>query len=77
MGAFRSDTIRFRAVQPKRPYRVAKIGGGHRTFASVVAASEFAASQARASWTDKVWSVTHVPSGRMWLVDEAGDRVEP
>lgn len=66
-----SDTIPFRAYQPKRPWRVAKLGGGHRTFASINSAVVFAATQANQSLTSPVWTITNTASGQMVTVDRA------
>lgn len=69
----RSETITFKPRQPKRPYRVAKIGGGIRTFASIVSATRFAARQAQASWTDRSWLVTNTKTGAVYAVYRDGD----
>jgi hypothetical protein len=49
----------------KLPYRVAKLGGGRRSFAKLESAIAFAASQSRASWAQEDWSVwdTSVDNG--------------
>lgn len=75
-----TDMIRFKPRQPKRPYRVAKIGGGTRSFASIVSATEFAGRQAAASWTDRFWTIRKTSDGgpdRFLTVDRSGQIVNP
>jgi hypothetical protein len=57
----------------RRPYRVAKLGGGHRTFASVISAVNFAQHQAANSWNDAFWLVTNTNTGHTANVNRNGD----